>query len=95
MAVLGRLDQPNPEPLLLGDLGEPVQQDGLAGSAQPDHQEALARPPRGCPAEGDSESVDELVPAGQSGRGSTGTWTERIGELIHGFNESYANKPIL
>jgi hypothetical protein len=44
VTVLGRLDEPDLHPLGARDLGETVQQDGLADTSQPDEHAALGRP---------------------------------------------------
>ncbi len=86
MPVFRCLDQSDPEPLLLGDLGEPIQEHRLAGSAESDHQQALPGPSGDSATKGDAEAVDEVVAPGQRGRGSAGAGAVRVGQLIHEFN---------
>ena len=81
--MLGRLDQADPKALLLGDLGEAIEEDRLAGAAEPDQEQALARPARDRSAEGNAETVDELVAAGEGRGRRAGAGPVRIGELIH------------
>jgi hypothetical protein len=82
-AVLGRFDQPDPESLLLRDLDESIEEDGLARSAKPDQEEALAWPACDGPPEGDAESIDEIVSPGERRRGCAGSGTVWIGQFIH------------
>jgi len=67
MTMLGSLDETDPKALLFGDLGKPIEEHGLAGAAEPDHEDALARSSGHRPAERDAEPVDEVVATGQGG----------------------------
>lgn len=84
--MLGGLDQADAKALLLGDLGKTIEEDCLAGAAEPDHQDALARPPGDGSAEGYAEAVDEIVATGQGRGRRASAGAIRIGQLVHRFN---------
>ena len=90
VSVLRRLDEPDPEALLLRDLRVPIEEDRFAGPAEPDQQQALARLARHGTAEGDAESVDQLVATGERGWWRSSARPVWIGQLVHRFNRSYA-----
>src|SRR5205823_4005673 len=61
-----------------------VEQDGLADTAETNHQDALCGSLETRPLNGDADSLEELIAPGQLRRRRAGPRCERVANRVHG-----------
>ena len=89
MAVLGRLDETDPEALLLGDLGKAVEQDRLAGTPQADHGRLFPGRPATARRNATPKRLIRSSRPVSAGGGVPAPGRYGLRQLIHRFNGVY------